>query len=172
MRWSTRVPMMLRVRPAQLTMIVVSGARSRVRSVMRRASSPPGTLRPPGMQNRRNSSGVRLSRIRNFSPPRRRSASSRASTSGTCATTSTFSPKSLLGTFDPHSVAKPSVTQRLMPPSSTDTSRYPMRSRVAAASPARRPSSSQRTTRAPVNGTACGITNSSWRRAMRLAPPM
>ena len=51
-RWSTLVPMMLRVRPAQLTMTVVSLSRSLVMSVTRRASSPPGTLRPPGMQNR------------------------------------------------------------------------------------------------------------------------
>ena len=60
MRWSTRAPMMLRVRPAQLTTTVAFG-RSRRRSWIRRASSPPGTLRPPGMQNRWYSSGVRVS---------------------------------------------------------------------------------------------------------------
>jgi hypothetical protein len=42
--------MMLRVRPAQFTMIVVSRSISFAMSVMRSASSPPGTLRPPGMQ--------------------------------------------------------------------------------------------------------------------------
>ena len=83
MRCKTRVPMMLRVRPAQLTMIVVSSSRLLAISVMRSASSPPGTLRPPGMQKRRNSSGVRVSRMTNFSPFRMRSASSFASISGT-----------------------------------------------------------------------------------------
>src|SRR5204862_4367747 len=119
-----------------------------------------------------NSSGVRLSRMTNFSPLRMRSASSFASISGTWCTCSTFSPKSLLGTLLPHSVAKPSVTQRLMPPSSTDTRRYPMRSTVAAASRARRPSSSHRTMGVSGNGTACGMASSSCRRAIELAPAM
>ena len=170
MRCRTRVPMMLRVRPAQLTMIVVSRSRFLAMSVMRSESSPPGTLRPPGMQKRRNSSGVRLSRMTNFSPFSMRSASSLASISGTWLTTSTFSPKSLLGTLLPHSVSKPSVTQRLIPPSSTDTRRYPSRSTEAAASCARRPSSSHSTTCVSVSGTAGLIESSSWRRAMRLAP--
>ena len=47
-----------------------------------------------------------------------------------------------------------------------------MRSSVAAASPARRPSSSHTTTRVPLKGTACGIWSSSCRRAIRLAPGM
>src|SRR2546428_571319 len=101
-----------------------------------------------------------------------RAASSFASISGTWWTTSTFSPKSLLGTFIPHSVERPSVTHRLIPPASRDTRRYPMRSMVAAASPARRPSSSHTTTCVPLNGTACGTRNSSCRRAIRLAPGM
>ena len=113
--------MMLRVRPAQFTMMVVSLSISPAMSVMRSASSPPGTLRPPGMQKRRNSSGVRESRMTNFSPFWMRAARSLHSTSGTWSTTSTFSPKSLLGTFIPHSVSNPSVTQRLIPPSSTET---------------------------------------------------
>ena len=41
------VPMMLRVRPAQLTMIGVCG--EGVRLSTRRTSSPPGTLMLPGM---------------------------------------------------------------------------------------------------------------------------
>src|SRR3989454_9825360 len=101
-----------------------------------------------------------------------RAASSFASISGTWWTTSTFSPKSLLGTFIPHSVERPSVTHRLIPPSSRDTRRYPMRSTVATASPARRPSSSHATTWVPLNGTAGGTRNSSCRRAIRLAPGM
>ena len=113
--------MMLRVRPAQFTMMVVSLSISPAMSVMRSASSPPGTLRPPGMQKHRNSSGVRESRMTNFSPFWTRAARSLHSTSGTWWTASTFSPKSLLGTFMPHSVSSPSVTQRLIPPSSTET---------------------------------------------------
>ena len=105
MRWSTRAPMMLRVRPAQFTTTVAFG-RSRSRSWMRRASSPPGALRPPGMQKRWYSSGVRVSRMISSSPRRWRRASSSASMVGTWCCTSTFSPKSLLGTFMPHSVGR------------------------------------------------------------------
>src|SRR5215475_10359701 len=47
-----------------------------------------------------------------------------------------------------------------------------MLSTVAAASRARRPSSSQSTTRTPLKGTACGMAYSSCRRAIRLAPGM
>ena len=36
---------------------------------MRRASSPPGALRPPGMQKRRYSSGVRVSRMSSVVAP-------------------------------------------------------------------------------------------------------
>ena len=52
-------PMMLRVRPAQLTTTRVFG--SGTRSPMRYASSPPGTLMPVGIDMRVNSSSVRLS---------------------------------------------------------------------------------------------------------------
>ena len=76
-RWSTRAPMMLRVRPAQLITTVALG-RALTRSWMRSASSPPGALRPPGMQKRRYSSGVRVSRMISSSPRRWRSASSSA----------------------------------------------------------------------------------------------
>ena len=120
MRWSTRAPMMLRVRPAQLITTVALG-RALTRSWMRSASSPPGALRPPGMQKRRYSSGVRVSRMISSSPRRWRSASSSALMVGTWLTTSTFSPKSLLGTFMPHSVGRSSLAQRLTPPFSTDT---------------------------------------------------
>src|SRR5262245_22132062 len=47
-----------------------------------------------------------------------------------------------------------------------------MRSSVAAASRARRPSSSHSTTGVPANGTASAITNSSCRRGITLAPGM
>ena len=60
--------MMLRVRPAQLMTTVVPGSSSLVMSVILRANSPPGMLRPPGMHIRWYSSGVRVSRITSFSP--------------------------------------------------------------------------------------------------------
>ena len=88
---------------------------------MRRASSPPGALRPPGMQKRRYSSGVRVSTMRSASPRRWRRASSSASMVGTWCCTSILSPKSLLGTFMPHSVGFSRLAQRLTPPSSTAT---------------------------------------------------
>ena len=103
-RWRTWVPVMLRVRPAQLRITVVSGSISFWMSVMRRASSPPGILRPPGMQKRWYSSGVRVSRITSLSPRWMRWWRSSAVISGTWWITSSFSPKSLLGTLTPHSV--------------------------------------------------------------------
>ena len=172
MRCRTRVPMTLRVRPAQFTMIVVSLSRSLVMSVTRRASSPPGTLRPPGMQNRWYSSGVRVSRITSLSPRSMRSCSSVASISGTWCSTSILSPKSLLITLLPHSVGKPSVAHWLMPRSSTDTLLKPMPSRVAAARSARRPSSSQITRCSPFAGADTSILNSSSLRGIRLESAM
>ena len=50
-------------------------------------------------------------------------ASSSASIVGTWCCTSTFSPKSLLGTFMPHSVVRFWLAHRLTPPSSTATRR-------------------------------------------------
>ena len=129
-RCNPLVPMMLRVRPAQLTTTVVSGSSSLVMSVMRRANSPPGTLRPPGMQKRRYSSGVRVSRITSFLPSSIHWCSSVASISLTWWTTSMRSPKSLEGTLLPHSVGWFWLTQRLMPPAKTDTWLYPMASTV------------------------------------------
>ena len=104
MRCSVRAPMMLRVRPAQLTTMVASSCPRRM-SWMRRGSSALGTLRPPGMQSRRYSSGVRVSRITSLSPCLWRSSSSSAVISGTRCSTETRSPNSLLKTFIPHSVA-------------------------------------------------------------------
>src|SRR5882724_9472022 len=168
MRWRRRAPMMLRVRPAQCTTMVALG--SGARSAMCRATSPLGALRPPGMVARRCSSGVRESRRTIFSPFCWRACSSSGCISRTWCTTWIFSPKSLLGTFTPHSVGWPSVVHRLMPPSSTATRRNPIRSRVAAARGARRPSSSQTITRVPADGTRRVIRYSSWRRGTRLAP--
>ena len=162
--------MMLRVRPAQCTTMVASG--SGARSAMCITTSPLGALLPPGMVARRCSSGVRESRSTIFSPFCWRAWSSSGCSSGTPCTTCTFSPKSLLGTFTPHSVGWPSVAQRLMPPSSTATWRKPMRSRVAAARRARRPSSSHTTIPVARHGTRPAMRNSSCRRGTRLAPGM
>jgi hypothetical protein len=59
-RRNAAAAMMLRVRPAQLTMTFV--ALRCFSSSTQRIKSPPGTLMPPGMQNRSYSSGVRTSR--------------------------------------------------------------------------------------------------------------
>ena len=117
MRCSTRVPMMLRVRPAQLMTTVVSASISFLMSVMRKANSPPGMLRPPGMQKLWYSSGVRVSRMTSLSPFSILWWRSSAVISGTWWTTSCISPKSLLGTFTPHSVGRSLLAQRLVPPS-------------------------------------------------------
>ena len=122
MRCSVRVPMMLRVRPAQLTITVVSSPLSRTMSDILSGSSAPGTLRPPGMQKRLYSSGVRVSSITILSPRSMRACRSTAVISGTPFSTSTRSPKSLLGTLTPHSVGSFSVTHWLMPPARCDTS--------------------------------------------------
>ena len=118
---STRAPMMLRVRPAQLTMIAASCSRPSAMSVMRRGSSPPGMLRPPGMAKRWYSSGVRESRITVGRPSSSLAWSSSALMLATWSWISIRSPKSLLGTFMPHSVGNSAFTHALMPPSRTDT---------------------------------------------------
>jgi len=74
-------PMMLRVRPAQLTITAVSFRR--FNSSAQRIRSPPGTLMPPGMQNLPNSSGVRMSRITNSAERSCRALSSCGAKSGT-----------------------------------------------------------------------------------------
>ena len=114
--------MMLRVRPAQLTTTVASSGNPSAMSVMRSASSPPGTLRPPGIANRWYSSGVRESRMIVGLPSSSRECSSSALMLATWFWISMRSPKSLLGTFMPHSVGNPWLTHALIPPSSTETS--------------------------------------------------
>ena len=92
-------PMMLRVRPAQLTTTVVSGegARSRARST----SSAPGTLMPVGIETREYSSNGRLSSTTMLARSRMRPASSSAEMLGVPLSCSTNSPNALLGTFTP-----------------------------------------------------------------------
>src|SRR6476620_649708 len=92
-------PMMLRVRPAQLTTTVVDGegARSRTRST----SSAPGTLVEVGIETREYSSNGRESRTTMSAPDCIMALSSPADTLGVPLSCSTNSPKALLGTCTP-----------------------------------------------------------------------
>ena len=141
-------------------------------SVTRKANSPPGTLRPPGMQKRWYSSGVRVSRITSLSPRSMRACSSVASISGTWCSTSILSPKSLLITLLPHSVGSPSVLHWLMPRSKTETLVKPICSRVPAARVARRPSSSQTMMFSLLTGAERSILNSNSLRGIKLESAM
>ena len=102
-------PMMLRVRPAQLTTISVSGdgTMSRARST----NSAPGTLMPVGIEMREYSSNGRLSSTLMSAPLRIRASSSCALTLGVPLSCSTNSPKALLGTCTPEKVTKPACSQ-------------------------------------------------------------
>jgi len=86
-----------------------------------KANSPPGRLLLPGMLNRWYSSGVRASRITVCTPDSSRAWRSSALISATLSCISTFSPKSLLGTFMPHSVGNSLLAHALVPPWSTET---------------------------------------------------
>ncbi len=108
-------PMMLRVRPAQLTTTSVSGegARSRTRST----SSAPGTLTPVGIETRWYSSNGRLSSTTMSVPPRISRSSSAASMLGVPLACSTNSPNALLGTLTPENSSRPASPQARTPPS-------------------------------------------------------
>ena len=124
-------PMMLRVRPAQLTTmrVVALGANERARST----NSPPGTLMEPGMlmvwysSNRRASSTT-------MSEPRSSSAlTSCAEKEGVLRCDSTNSPKALLGTLTSRNNSPPPAAQPAKPFSNTLTCEYPNRSNTATA---------------------------------------
>ena len=108
-------PMMLRVRPAQLTTTVVSGegAMSRTRST----SSAPGTLVEVGIETREYSSNGRLSSTTMSAPACIMALSSSALTLGVPLSCSTNSPNALLGTCTPENSTKPAFSQAAMPPS-------------------------------------------------------
>ena len=113
-------PMMLRVRPAQLTTISVSGEGAMSRA--RNTSSAPGTLMPEGIETRVYSSNGRLSSTTILVPLRISASSSLALTLGVPLSCSTNSPKALLGTCTPEKVTKPACSQALTPPSRADMS--------------------------------------------------
>src|ERR1700733_15523604 len=112
-------PMMLRVRPAQLTTTIVSGdgAISRARST----SSAPGTLIPVGIDTREYSSNGRLSSTTTSAFSHNRLSSSVALMLGVPFECSTYSPNALLGTLTPENTSNPAATQAPTPPSRIDT---------------------------------------------------
>jgi hypothetical protein len=117
------VPMMLRVRPAQLTMTRVagSGASSRTRST----SSAPGTLVAEGMlivwySSKRRASSTTTFALP-FSLPSISACTSGAESDGVCRSCSTSSPKDLLGTFTSRNSSPPAPRQPSRPPSSRCT---------------------------------------------------
>ena len=107
-------PMMLRVRPAQLTTMVVSGEGAISRT--RNTSSAPGTLTPVGIEMREYSSNGRLSSTLMSAPPRIKASSSCAPMLGVPLSCSTNSPNALLGTCTPENVTKPAFSQAATPP--------------------------------------------------------
>ena len=108
-------PMMLRVRPAQLTTIVVSGEGTISRTFS--TSSAPGTLMPVGIEMREYSSNGLLSSTFRSTPLRIMASSSVALTLGVSLSCSTNSPNALLGTCTPENVTKPAFSQAPRPPS-------------------------------------------------------
>ncbi len=110
------VPMMLRVRPAQLTITRVagSGASSRTRST----SSAPGTLVAVGMlmvwySSKRRASSTTTSACASIS-----ALTSCAESEGVWRSCSTSSPKALLGTLTSRNSSPPARRQPSRPPSS------------------------------------------------------
>src|SRR5215831_1756811 len=101
-------PMMLRVRPAQLTTIVVLGEGTTSRT--RNTSSAPGTFMPVGIEIREYSSNGRLSRTLTSLPLLIMAPSSLALTLGVLQSCSTNSPKALLGTCTPENVTNPAFS--------------------------------------------------------------
>ena len=113
-------PMMLRVRPAQLTTTRVCGEGAR--SWMRSASSAPGTFTAVGIETRWYSSNGRLSSTTMSVPARMSRSSSSAAMLGVALACSTNSPNALLGTLTPENNSNPAAAQEATPPSSTATS--------------------------------------------------
>src|SRR2546430_101924 len=118
-------PMMLRVRPAQLTTTMVSGegARSRMRST----NSAPGTWTALGRETRWYSSNGRLSSTTMSLRSRRSRCSSSGEMFGVALACSTNSPNALLGTLTPENSSNPAAAQAGIPPSSACTLEKPAR---------------------------------------------
>ena len=107
-------PMMLRVRPAQLTTIVVLGEGTMSRT--RNTSSAPGTFMPVGIEIREYSSNGRLSSTLMSLPLRIMALSSLALMLGVPLSCSTNSPNALLGTCTPENSTNPAAAQAATPP--------------------------------------------------------
>ena len=152
-------PMMLRVRPAQLTTTRVSGVGAT--SCTNRTSSAPGQSTPPGMLIARYSSIGLLSRTTSFSPASSFALSSCALRLGVSALCSTTSPKALLGTCTPENNSYPAACHAATPPASVEMSLYPKRIMSAAARSARPSASSISTTRVERRGTSTASSSSS-----------
>ena len=114
-------PMMLLVRPAQFTTIVVAGSGASVRA--RSTSSAPGTLVAVGMLIVWYSSKRRASRTATPEPSRSRALSSPAVTPGVPAVAATSSPKALLGALTSRNSTPPVAAHPARPPASSETSR-------------------------------------------------
>src|SRR5262249_45682532 len=113
-------PIMLRVRPAQLTTMVVDGEGTMSRT--RRTSSAPGTLIPFGIDIRVYSSNGRLSSTLSSVPSCIIAFSSAALMLGVPLSCSTNSPKALLGTCTPENNTKPAFRHAVIPPSRNERS--------------------------------------------------
>ncbi|VWD22604.1 hypothetical protein BCO18430_05424 [Burkholderia contaminans] len=114
------VPMMLRVRPAQLTITCVAGFGASART--RSTSSAPGTLVDVGMfivwySSKRRASTITTSAFASIS-----ACTSCADSDGVCRSASTHSPNDLLGTFTSMNSSPPAASQPARPPSSNRTS--------------------------------------------------
>ena len=108
------VPMMLRVRPAQLTMmrVVAFGAMARAR----KTNSAPGTLTPLGMLMVWYSSKRRLSRTTTSALESIKALTSCADRDGVWRTDSTNSPNDLLGTLTSRNSSPPPSFHPCKPP--------------------------------------------------------
>ena len=116
------VPTILRVRPAQLTITVVSGEGTASRT--RYNSSPPGQLRPLGILIVLYSSKRRASRIATSLLLSSTFFTSRADKDGVWLIDSTSSPNALDGTFTSR-YTSPTRAYPDSPPSRMETSVYP-----------------------------------------------
>ena len=123
--------MILRVRPAQLTTIVVS--KSGATSCTLCTSSAPGMSIAVGIFITLNSSSGRESSTTNFWSLSIIFLSSFAEIDGVPYTCSTNSPNALLGTFKPLKTSKPAACHEGIPPSNTPISVYPNPANLVAA---------------------------------------
>ena len=109
-------PMMLRVRPAQLTITCVRGSGARSRTF--NTSSAPGTLIAPGMLITWYSSKRRASSTTTSASAASSAWTSCAGSDGVWRCSSIHSPKALLGTLTSMNSSPPAAAQAASPPAS------------------------------------------------------